>query len=509
MKKVLTLLCAVVLTISANALPTVKRIQNDVRPILKSTTANNLTTPESLVAFYITGQDYNYQVVFYDATGSVCATAYLKTGSSNSIAGVYDVGVVNNQYNGYVKIKGTQYWIKRGSLTLQYSTTTSNIYVGNVQELMYNVYASGLQLMDTQGNDIQGEYAFSGQVTAFGVANYSNYQSCLQSTTNCESALLQLSEQKINAVEVECDEINYELKYTAAHSDEEYEYPATWTMWTVGIDNQGKYYQTNITSIGEQASGNVGSYASGYCTADLHIADELEGTYQEIEIASAYGTVSKVQNNGLKYDFYLTAKSGTIYHILLYVNVTWVNYMESDVDYFTSFATDHMQIQSGDMESAPGVKWFYVVLNNGKEYAAMYFFANTIDEEITIPARPYMISPSNTSGTVQANTGVESNPLDEPSYIGKVVNANTIDEISFMVDGSVTVTKVTDHAYIQVNAKNSLGRVIKFTVGEPPITGIEEVKMEEVNDGQKLMIDGKLYIKRGDNLYNAQGAVVK
>ena len=92
----------------------------------------------------------------------------------------------------------------------------------------------------------------------------------------------------------------------------------------------------------------------------------------------------------------------------------------------------------------------------------------------------------------------------------QMISNTEIDKVRYIVSGTADVTNNEGTMYIEFNGSNSLYRTVSFTITLNLFTvGLDEVNMDEVNDGQKMMIDGQLYIKRGDNLYNAQGKIVK
>ena len=133
---------------------------------------------------------------------------------------------------------------------------------------------------------------------------------------------------------------------------------------------------------------------------------------------------------------------------------------------------------------------------------------------ITIPAGRYSVSDKNVAATMQKgemyDDGQYLNFNSSYAAILGVENGKLYIDKGFLItDGTADVTNADGKLYIVVNGSNSYYRTVQFTIGVPPVTGIEEVNMDEVKDGQKMMIDGQLYIKRGENLYNAQGIVVK
>ena len=299
-----------------------------------------------------------------------------------------------------------------------------------------------------------------------------------------------------------------------------------WNVSGAGYANDDKVYSLSVYLYGDQVIGS-------YCYDDVATTeDENEGkkvlvyfsvstdegaTYTDMKVTNLYGTVTQVAQGTRRYDFYVTADS-KLYHVVLYTGTNDINTMlyDTDEDFRASFTLEQMEdlSQEGYTGTYNGCQYFNVIANNGTQYVDLLFFAQKTDPVITIPAGRYSVSDKNVASTMQKgemyDDGQYLNFNSSYAAILGVENGQLYIDKGFLItDGTADVTNADGKLYIVVNGSNSYYRTVQFTIGVPPVTGIEEVNMDEVKDGQKMMIDGQLYIKRGENLYNAQGVVVK
>ena len=132
----------------------------------------------------------------------------------------------------------------------------------------------------------------------------------------------------------------------------------------------------------------------------------------------------------------------------------------------------------------------------------------TADAETTIPVGTYTISDSQAAGTVLASSGVSNTGGIGYSFYGTVDAEGYIElPIYFLVDGTVTVTKVDGKLAVEVNGLNSNGVAVHVVYGGTD-TAVEDVTSVG-GDVKKSLENGQLVIIKNGVKYNATGSVVK
>ena len=132
----------------------------------------------------------------------------------------------------------------------------------------------------------------------------------------------------------------------------------------------------------------------------------------------------------------------------------------------------------------------------------------TADAETTIPVGTYTISDSQAAGTVLASSGVSNTGGIGYSFYGTVDAEGYIElPIYFLVDGTVTVTKVDGKLAVEVNGLNSNGVAVHVVYGgtDPAVEDVTSVG----GDVKKSLENGQLVIIKNGVKYNATGSVVK
>ena len=132
----------------------------------------------------------------------------------------------------------------------------------------------------------------------------------------------------------------------------------------------------------------------------------------------------------------------------------------------------------------------------------------TADAETTIPVGTYTISDSQAAGTVLASSGVSNTGGIGYSFYGTVDAEGYIElPIYFLVDGTVTVTKVDGKLAVEVNGLNSNGVAVHVVYGGTD-TAVEDVTSVG-GEIKKCLENGQLIIIKNGVKYNATGSVVK
>ena len=132
----------------------------------------------------------------------------------------------------------------------------------------------------------------------------------------------------------------------------------------------------------------------------------------------------------------------------------------------------------------------------------------TADAETTIPVGTYTISDSQEPGTVLASSGVSSTGGIGYSFYGTVDAEGYIEiPIYFLVDGTVTVSKVDGKLAVEVNGLNSNGVAVHVVYGATD-TAVEDVTSVG-GEIKKCLENGQLVIIKNGVKYNVAGSVVK
>ena len=148
---------------------------------------------------------------------------------------------------------------------------------------------------------------------------------------------------------------------------------------------------------------------------------------------------------------------------------------------------------------------FQVTAHDQSDMMVLYFFANQVDSEVTIPQGLYPINHSLHTGTVLASTGANEDNTVAPSLYASLMDGY-LDQLYFFVDGSVTVEKVNGKIRLEVNAVNSYGVEVHIVYdGTPLYTDVENTHNPSQANIQKRMHDGQLLIKRGGETYTILG----
>ena len=143
--------------------------------------------------------------------------------------------------------------------------------------------------------------------------------------------------------------------------------------------------------------------------------------------------------------------------------------------------------------------------------ANFYFIVDNttvLDPVIGIPAGVYPINASWKSGTTLACQGIlPDGPA--PTYVCKIDKEGYLDPENLwcLVDGNVTIANVDGKLSVKVNALNSYDMPVKLYYNAEK-DAVENVNVDNTKTVKRL-INGQLFIQRGEKTFNAQGAQVK
>jgi hypothetical protein len=151
---------------------------------------------------------------------------------------------------------------------------------------------------------------------------------------------------------------------------------------------------------------------------------------------------------------------------------------------------------------------FQATAQDQSDMIVLYIFADEIDSDITIPAGVYPINHSLLPGTVLASTGANEDNTVSPSLYATLTDGY-LNQLYFLVDGTMTVKKVDGQLKLELNAVNSYDVPI-HVVYDATLAGsnLENTKVVDSNLSKVLKDDQLIIIKSGVK-YNILGSVIE
>ena len=150
-----------------------------------------------------------------------------------------------------------------------------------------------------------------------------------------------------------------------------------------------------------------------------------------------------------------------------------------------------------------------------EEYLDILNFQLLVEEADPVTILPEGVYPITSMGdynTVLAGTGVDpwSGQVAPGLYaaVTDVSGGSLASPLYFLVDGTVEVKNNNGSLYIEVNAVNSYDVPVHI-IYDASVTGLENLKVEDMVGASKRIIDGQLIIIKDGVVYNAQGAIVE
>ena len=148
---------------------------------------------------------------------------------------------------------------------------------------------------------------------------------------------------------------------------------------------------------------------------------------------------------------------------------------------------------------------FQATAHDQSDMLVLYFFANQVDSEVTIPQGVYPINHSLVAGTVLASTGANEDNTVSPSLYASLTDGY-LDALYFLVDGTVKVEKVDGKLRLEVEAVNSYDVPVHI-VYDAQSTDVEDVVHTQTNTN-KVLRDGRLIINHGGKEYTILGVEI-
>lgn len=149
-------------------------------------------------------------------------------------------------------------------------------------------------------------------------------------------------------------------------------------------------------------------------------------------------------------------------------------------------------------------------ISNNETEAQFYFYSNTWDKQIKVPAGVYPINGSGKEGTMLASRGpLQDGPslIASPSY--HVIYDSEYYPINtwWIIEGTTTVENNEGGLSFVVDAINSYNQPVKISFTSIA-TDVENITVEKASS-QKKIINGQLVIIRNGETYNVVGAKIQ
>ena len=148
---------------------------------------------------------------------------------------------------------------------------------------------------------------------------------------------------------------------------------------------------------------------------------------------------------------------------------------------------------------------FQTTAHDQSDMMVLYFFVNQVDSKVIIPQGVYPINHSLVAGTVLSSTGANEDNTVSPSLYASLTDGY-LDQLYFLVDGTVTVEKVDGQLRLEVKAVNSYDVPVHI-VYDAQFTDVEDVEHTQTSTN-KVLRDGHLIINHGGKEYTILGVEI-
>lgn len=241
----------------------------------------------------------------------------------------------------------------------------------------------------------------------------------------------------------------------------------------------------------------IGKYNAAFESYDLYYIQKGQFTVTLDEEDNLTLTASVVCEDAIQYDVTLTSK-----------------YEEPHIEFDAEEgAVDRVYGADAEVIITDRIADYGLVYLQITDYVvgdvtAVYFVLGEADAETVIPEGTYEINSTWFDGTVLASTGMEWDGSVIPSYYARYVDGWVAEPFYFFQTGTVVVAKDAEgQLAFEINAVNSCGVPVHIVYGTIS-DGVENINVH-VEDVQKQIIDGQLYIIRDGKAFNVMAAQVK
>ena len=248
-----------------------------------------------------------------------------------------------------------------------------------------------------------------------------------------------------------------------------------------GRFGEGQYdFYANYTYVAKY----IGEDQWGDPQYDVYSVEKGTLTVTVDDEDNVVATASIICSNAVQYEITMTSK----------VEEAHLDY---DSEYPVSRAYTASDIVEVEYDADYGMAFWAVAAADGSDICALYFFMEEADDEIVIPEGTYTIDDSWDYGTVLASTGYDPYNGVAPSLYATYLaeNPEYLDEMWFMVGGTVTVEKVDGKMKMTVDAVNSYNQSINITYdGTATGSDVEYEVYEDVITNLAIDYDNLLLI---------------
>lgn len=298
---------------------------------------------------------------------------------------------------------------------------------------------------------------------------------------------------------------NLDLSFVMPEPEREVNLTETGELTEYASDGVWQVYIENANRIIGITMNYEDEIAGTYKTADMYDKEynwvtEINGTDSTDYIAVGMEINVAVSNETATITGWMIAREyeGTEvvkynYNLTCSVAKTGLQYDEENADFSENFAV--YEVNDQYLESN-GVLIVDADNDNDATIDLLFFVSEGLTDGT------YPVNASEQPGTVWACTGVDSEGRIDFGFAGYRDAEGYIDQVWFMVEGTVTV----QGGRITVHALNSYGRSIDAVLNNG--TAIEDVKADDNNNAEKFMRNGNLIIRHNGVEYNAQGATL-
>ena len=253
------------------------------------------------------------------------------------------------------------------------------------------------------------------------------------------------------------------------------------TTLEVALDTQAYFldctYYNHLTFTGNDQDGKLvtamldifaPSFVGTFSTANQTINQWQSGVIDEngrgYNLTDGTATITATDIEGVyNVDATLVADNGDTYILHgegIHIDNGCYN-LDEEIAFDGTFHTNLNGIDAWDADYNGTI--YLQCTNDEGQGITLKFKVNGADAETIIPIGTYTIDDSDMVGTVLASPGQTGMEI-MPSYAANCDPYFQIDNVWFIVSGTVTVTSDEDNIYVAVSAKNTLGQNVNATI---------------------------------------------
>ncbi len=234
----------------------------------------------------------------------------------------------------------------------------------------------------------------------------------------------------------------------------------------------------------------------------------------ELNVTMTYDKTTRIAHLTGEYIGYNTndVTDVVLFHLDLMAEVPMPKPLDYDASednpFNATFAWDDIDWNTEYFERAGLV--YMQVQNEKRQILYFGFIASRIDPVTILPEGTYMVNGSFLPFTVIPSEGATSGGINA-SFAGQLSEDGKMNvPLWFVRDGTIRLTMDDSNNIIMtIEAYNSCGSAINATVSGEIKTGIPNIKSAEEVKSKKFLRNGRLLIKKGNNVYDVLGRKVE